>query len=83
MFGFLRASKKVSKADAEELKILEDLKKSLGDESPQTTNLKNRLRIIDLEDKITTIEKQIRKLKSSLPILTKHKKLKSNKKKEQ
>lgn len=62
MFGFMRTSKKLSKAETVELKMLEDLKKSLGDEAPLTTNLKNRLRIIDLEDKVVSLERQIKKI---------------------
>lgn len=69
MFGFMRASKKTkSEAELAEDKLLESLKKALGDESPTTTNLKNRLRIIDLEDKVIKLEKQIKKIRSLMSV---------------
>ena len=64
MFGFFRVSRRVKKEEENtEEKILAGLRESLGDEPPTTTILKNRLRIIDLEDKIIFFEKQLKELK--------------------
>lgn len=65
MFGFLRTSKKIKREeDKAEEKLINDLRMSLGDEPPTTTNLKNRLRIIDLEDKVNKIEKKLKSIGS-------------------
>ena len=59
MFEFFKASKKIKREeDLAEEKLLKDLRKSLSDETPHTTILKNRLRIIDLEDKVAKLEKR-------------------------
>jgi hypothetical protein len=65
MFGFFRASRNIKREEevAEE-KLLNDLRKSLGNEPPTTTNLKNRLRIIDLEDKVVKLERAVKRLAS-------------------
>lgn len=69
MFAFMRVSKKTkSEAELAEDKMLESLRKALGDESPVTTNLKNRLRIIDLEDKVNKLEKKLKDFKQVLQI---------------
>ena len=69
MFEFFRARRKIksSKELAEE-QLLSDLRNSLtaSGESPNDTILKNRLRIIDLEDKVVKIEKQIKKIQQTL-----------------
>jgi hypothetical protein len=65
MFGFSRARHKIKNPEeiAEE-RLLNDLKASLGDEQPMITVLKNRLRIIDLEDKVIKLERYVKRLAS-------------------
>jgi hypothetical protein len=70
MFEFLRRTAVRSKKPAtlvgtEEEKVLEALRLSLASESLKDTTLKNRVRIIDLEDKVTKIEKIIKNLQAS------------------
>jgi hypothetical protein len=79
MFGFFRASKKVkgTKELAEE-KLISDMRKALEEEgeSPNTTTLKNRLRIIDLEVKVNKLEKQIIAIRKLLCVRKYRKKVK-------
>jgi polyhydroxyalkanoate synthesis regulator phasin len=79
MFGFFRASKKVkSEIELAEEKLLSDMRNALAEEgeTPNTTILKSRVRIIDLEDKVTKIEKQIRNLRQTLCVRKYRKKVK-------
>lgn len=64
MFWFSKEDRKIKREeDAAEEKLLKDLKASLGDEPPMITVLKNRLRIIDLEDDIVHLKKELKKLR--------------------
>ena len=69
MFGFFRVVKKIkgSKELADE-KIISDMRRALEEEgeSKEVTILKSRVRIIDLEDKVNKIEKQLKTLRSLL-----------------